>query len=129
MTSAPPFTPEQFSTRPGIAQVETNLQRWLKELPVEERMDFIARLWPINYPLALILMQSSQLPARQIEVLLRLWLAEGRHNTAQKLIQYFVVTMGEKKFWKVVVDVELLPAMRDFINYHSRGRLDELQRG
>lgn len=129
MSSSPPFTPEQISTCPTAAQVEIDLKKWLKEIAVEERINFIVQLWPISYLLALILVQSSQLPKKEVEGLLRRWLAEGHHNAAQKIIEYFVVMLGERKFWKVVSQVELSPAMREFINYHSHRHLDELQRG
>jgi hypothetical protein len=129
MSPSQPFTPEQFSTRPSVAQVEADLKKWLKEIAVENRVDFIVRLWPINYPLALILVQSSQLPVKEIEGLLRRWLTEGHHNAAQQIIKYFVAMLGERKFWRVVSETELSPVMRDFINYHSQGHLDEQQRG
>lgn len=129
MDSLPVFTPEQFTRRPAIAQVEAELKKWLRQIAVEERVDFIARLWAINYPLALILVQSSQLPVKEIEALLHKWLAAGHYNAAQKIIEYFSVMLGERKFWKIVSEVELSSAMRDFINYYSKGRLDEQQRG
>ncbi len=109
--------------------MEAELKKWLRQIAVEERIDFIARLWAINYPLALILVQSSQLPVKEIEALLRKWLAAGHYNAAQKIIEYFSVMLGERKFWKIVSEVELSSVMRDFINYHSKGRLDEQQRG
>jgi hypothetical protein len=126
--SAPPFTPEQFSRRPGVARVEKDLKLWLLSVSVKERIPFIERLWPIHYRLALILVQSLQLPINEVESLLRYWLVEGNHNTAQQLIQRLSLVLGEKKFWKIASEEKLLPAMRDFLDYHGHGRLSSQAR-
>jgi hypothetical protein len=120
----PAFTPEQFSTRPGIAQVELDLKKWLLSLEVEERIEFIKKLWPINFQFALTLLQASQLPKKELENTFRHWLREGHHNTAQELIKRFIPMLGEKKFWRIASQENISPAMRDFLNYHSHGRLD-----
>jgi hypothetical protein len=126
--TATPFAPEQFakaSEASGVAQSETDLKKWLRSIDVAERVDFIQRLWPINYILALNLVRSSQLPIIEVEALLRHWLALGQHNAAQRLIGSLEPLLGERKFWKIVAEVPLSEPMRDFLNYHriKRGRI------
>ena len=118
------FTPEQFTTRPEKAQVESDLKKWLLSLNVEKRIEFIKQLWPINFRFALILVQASQLPRKELEKIFRHWLREGHHNTAQELIKRFVPILGERKFWRIASQENISPVMRDFLNYHSHGRLD-----
>ncbi len=120
----PPFIPEQFKRRPGDAKVEKDLKLWLLGLSIEERVEFIKRLWSVHFRLALILVQSLQLPVNAVEELLKHLLLLGKHNTSSEMIKRFVPVLGERKFWRVAAELELLPAMRDFLNYHSHGRLD-----
>lgn len=125
----PPFKPEMFHRRSGIAQDEKDLKKWLLGLSVEARVEFIKELWPIHFRLALILVQSTQLPIKEVESLLRYWLVEGKHNTAQELIARLTPMLGENKFWKIASKEVMPSAMRDFLNYHSGGRLDAELRG
>lgn len=125
----PAFTPEQFATRPGMAQVESDLKKWLLSLDAEERIEFIKKLWPINFRFALILVQASQLPREELDKIFRHWLREGHHNAAQELIKRFIPVLGERKFWRIASQENMSPAMRDFLNYHSHGRLDAESNG
>jgi len=120
----PPFKPEMFRRRSGIAQDEKDLKKWLLDLGIEKRIEFIKELWPIHFRLALILVQSTQLPIKEVESLFRYWLVEGKHNTAQELIARLTPMLGEKKFWRIASQEDIPSAMRDFLNYHSGGRLD-----
>lgn len=45
----PRFKPQQFVRRSGTAQVDTELRRWLRSLPVPQRIDFIKDLYSHNY--------------------------------------------------------------------------------
>ncbi|WP_163004083.1 hypothetical protein, partial [Pseudomonas viridiflava] len=56
--------------------------------------------------------------------MLKYWLRNGSHNAAQELIKRLQPVLGETKFWQIASQEELSPAMRDFMNYYSRGRLD-----
>ncbi|QXG47324.1 hypothetical protein [Pseudomonas viridiflava] len=56
--------------------------------------------------------------------MLKYWLRNGSHNAAQELIKRLQPVLGETKFWQIASQEELSPAMRDFMNYCSRGRLD-----
>jgi hypothetical protein len=118
------FTPEQFSNRPNNAKVERELRNWILSQPVEERITFIKNLYLINYPFALIVLHWAQLPIKETKILFRYWLREGKHNTAQELIKQLVPMLGESTFWRIAAEEELPPAMKDFLNYHSHGRLD-----
>jgi hypothetical protein len=122
--NTPAFTPEQFATRPGIAQIETELKKWLLALGVDERLEFIKRLWLVNYRFALVLLQASKLPIKETENIFRHWLREGSHNTAQELIKRLTPMLGERKFWRIASEEKISPAMREFLNYYSHGRLD-----
>ena len=126
---SPPFSPEQFAKRSGMARIETDLKKWLLRISVADRVDFIKKLWPMNYRFALILVQSSQLPIKESENLLRHWLIADQHNAAEQLIKRLEPVLGERKFWKIVSQEQLSPAMRDFLSYHSHGRLKAQSRG
>lgn len=123
----PPFAPEQFSS--PTASSENELKKWLRSVAVGDRVEFIKCIWPINYILALRLVRSSQIPIVEIESLLRHWLSLGQHNAAQRLISSFEPLLGKERFWSVVSDVPLSESMREFINYHSHGRLNENTHG
>lgn len=84
-----------------MAQVESDLKKWLLSLDVEERIEFIKQLWPINFRFALILVQASQLPRKELDKIFRYCLREGHHNTAQELIKRFIPMLGENKFWRI----------------------------
>lgn len=118
------FTPEQVAKRSGIAQVDKDVRQWLVSLPVPERLEFLKRLWLLNYRYSLILLQPAQLPRQANEHMLKYWLRNGSHNAAQELIRRLQPALGETKFWQIASQEELSPAMRDFMNYYSRGRLD-----
>jgi len=118
----PSFAPEQFRTRPATAQVDVDLRKWLRGIPVEERVEFIQKLWPLNYTYSLSLVRSSQLPSRYIEMLLRQWLQAGQHNAAKGLIDSLEPVLGTVRFWKVVDATVLSEGMQNFIDYHRGGR-------
>ena len=117
------FQPEQFERLSGNAQVETELRHWLRGLPVAERIDFIRRLWALNSKFAISLVRSSQIPAREAVSLLQYWLSLNNHNAAERLIEGFVPMLGEDRFWQAAAELELEPAMEDFLNYYGRGQL------
>jgi len=121
---APPFTPEQFETLSGKSNTETQLRKWLRSLPSSDRVDFIRRLWSLNYRFALSLVRSSQLSLQEVSSLLRHWLLLGQHNAAQRLISDLEPLLGKERFWRIVQEAELSPAMREFLNYHSHGELE-----
>ncbi|WP_426134798.1 hypothetical protein [Pseudomonas sp. PWP3-1b2] len=118
------FTPEQVASRSGLAQVDRDVKQWLVGLPISERLDFLKRLWPLNYRYSLKLLQSAQLPRQENEYMFRHWLRAGHHNTAQELIKRLQPVLGERKFWLIASQEELSPTMRDFMNYYSHGRLN-----
>ena len=89
-------------------------------------MDFIKALWHTNYRFALALTQSMQFSPAHLEALLRHWLRLGHHNAAGLLIQYMEPMLGTRKFWRIVRDEPLTPAMQDCIHYHSQGRPDAM---
>ncbi|WP_338525244.1 hypothetical protein NUH87_06275 [Pseudomonas batumici] len=117
------FTPEQVASRSGIAQTDKQVRQWLVGLPIAERIDFLKRLWPLNYRYSLKLLQAAQLPRQENEYLFRHWLCTGHHNTAQELIKRLSPVLGETKFWQIAAQEKLSPTMREFMNYHSHGRL------
>jgi len=117
------FTPEQVASRSGIAQTDKQVRQWLTGLPIAERIDFLKRLWPLNYRYSLKLLQAAQLPRQENEYLFRHWLRAGHHNTAQELIKRLLPVLGERKFWQIASQEQLSPIMREFMNYHSHGRL------
>ncbi|MDM0059001.1 hypothetical protein [Variovorax fucosicus] len=121
MTS-PSFVPEQFKTRPAVAQVDMDLRKWLRSTPIEERIEFIRKLWPLNYRYSLSLVRSSQLPPTQVELLLEEWLRAGQHNAAKGLIDSLEPVLGSTRFWKVVDATETSEGMRNFVNYHRGDR-------
>ena len=120
----PRFKPEQFIRRSGIAQVDTELRRWLRSLPVSSRVEFIERLYAHNYRYAVALVRSSQLPLDEVTGLLQRWLRSSSHNASRGLIEGLVPMMGEVRFWTIAAQVEVTPAMADFLNYYGRGKLD-----
>jgi len=81
----PRFKPEQFIRRSGNAQVDTELRRWLRALPVSQRVDFIKGLYSHNYRYAVALVRSSQLPTNQVTLLLQHWLLSSSHNVSRGL--------------------------------------------
>ncbi len=117
------FSPEQFEKRSGHAQVEIELRKYLRGIPVPERIDFIAHLWPLNYVFAVSLARSSQIPQQELAELLSNWLAQNKHNTVKLLIEEFEPLLGENRFWKIATECELSSAMVDFLNYHGKGKL------
>jgi hypothetical protein len=121
------FTPEQFARRPGIAQIETDLMRWLRSRPVDDRVSFIAALWPLNCNFALVLVRRTQLPTGAVVSLLRSWLQQGQHSAADRLIRCLVPVLGESRFWSTVESESLDPQMAHFLDYHSGGHLKRLQ--
>ncbi|POA31773.1 hypothetical protein C1884_09120 [Pseudomonas sp. GW460-R15] len=118
------FTPEQVASRSGIAQTDRHVRQWLLSLPIAERLDFLKRLWRLNYRYSLKLLQAAQLPRQENEYIFRYWLRTGNHNTAQELIKRLRPVLGERKFWRIASQEKLSPTMRDFMNYHGHGRLD-----
>lgn len=119
-----PFTLEQLASRTGTHPMDKQVRNWLVSLPRAERVDFLKRLWPMNYKYTLVLVQAAQLSGQENEHLLRHWLRLGQHNAAENLIQRMEPTLGEKRFWQIASEEKLSAAMRDFMNYHSHGRLD-----
>ncbi|WP_157016101.1 hypothetical protein [Pseudomonas batumici] len=120
----PRFTPEQVALRSGIAQTDKQVRQWLAGLPIAEKVDFLKRLWPLNYRYSLKLLQVAQLPKQENENIFRHWLLTGHHNTAQELIKRLSPVLGERKFWQIASQEKLSPSMREFMNYHSHGCLD-----
>jgi len=123
------FSPEQFEKRSGQAQVETDLRKYLRSVPVLERIDFINRLWPLNYVFAVSLARSSQIPQQELAELLNDWLAQNKHNTVKVLIEEFEPLLGENRFWKIATECELSTTMVEFLNYHGKGKLSLHQNG
>ncbi|WEF35167.1 hypothetical protein [Pseudoduganella chitinolytica] len=113
-----------FLRRPGTAQVDTELRRWLRSLPVEQRVDFLRSLYGHNYRYAITLMRSSQLPLHQVVQLLQHWLLFSSHNCSRGLVAGFVPMIGEARFWTIAAKLDLNPTMADFLNYHGRGKLN-----
>jgi len=123
--SEPQYKPEQFVRRSGIAQVDTELRRWLRSQSVSERIEFIRTLFPRNYRYALSLTRSSQLPLEEVILLLQHWLTSASHNCSKGLIDGLVPVLGETRFWKIAAKTELTPIMSDFLNYHSNRKLKQ----
>lgn len=119
------FKPEQFIRRSGTAQVDTELRRWLRSIPVPQRINFIKELYSHNYRYAVALVRSSQLPTDEVTQLLKHWLISSSHNASRGLIEGLVPMMGEAKFWKITAQVEVAPTMAEFLNYYSAGKLDQ----
>ncbi len=117
------YVPEDFEKRPGHAEAEKQLRGWLRSISLAERIDFIKRLWPLNYRFALSLLRSSQIPKGEVVALLEHWLSLGQHNAAQGLIEGLEPVLGERRFWQVAAQAELTLAMEDFLNYHGHGQL------
>lgn len=121
----PRFKPEQFIRRSGTAQVDTELRRWLRSIPVPQRIDFIKELYSHNYRYAVALVRSSQLPTDEVTQLLKHWLVSSSHNASRGLVEGLVPMMGEARFWKITAQVEVAPTMAEFLNYNSAGKLDQ----
>lgn len=117
------FLPENFARRSGIGQDDTMLRRWLRSRPLAERLTFINKLFGHNYRYAISLTRSSQLPIDDVLQLLKGWLLLGKHNCSLGLMEGLVPIVGERRFWTTVAKLELTPAMTDFLNYHSHGKL------
>jgi hypothetical protein len=117
------FVPEDFAKRPGRADLETELRSWLRSIPLTERIDFIRRLWPLNYRFALSLVRSSQLPTVEVVSLLEHWLSLGQHNTAEGLIEGLMPVVGESRFWRTAAQGDLTQAMEELLNYYGHGQL------
>ncbi|MYN00825.1 hypothetical protein GTP41_01805 [Pseudoduganella sp. DS3] len=120
----PRYTPEEFTRRSGNAKIDTELRRWLRSQAVPQRIGFIEALFPQNYRYALSLVRSSQLPIEEVTRLLQHWLTSASHNCSQGLIEGLIPMLGEARFWDIAAQTELTPAMADFLNYHSHGKLD-----
>jgi hypothetical protein len=118
------YTPAQVAAERHFEQIDKALLQWLRSLPVADRVAFIAEVWPTNCNRALELVRRGQLPIPTVVDLLKGWLRLGQHNAADRLITYLVPVLGEERFWAIVAEVELSPAMADFLNYHSGGRLE-----
>jgi hypothetical protein len=121
----PPFKPEQFIRRSGTAQVDTELRRWLRSIPVPQRIDFIKDLYSHNYRYAVALVRSSQLPADEVTRLLRHWLLSSSHNASRGLIEGLVPMIGEARFWTIAAESDVTPTMAEFLNYYGRGKLNQ----
>lgn len=123
------FTPEQLANRTGTAVVDHQARKWLVSLPIPERVDFLKRLWPLDFRYSLILLQAAQLPRQENQQLFRHWLHTGHHNAAQELINRLQPLLGETTFWRITSQETLTAPMWDFLNYHGRGRLQRPKGG
>ena len=123
------FEPKQFEKRSGQAQVETELRKYLRAAPIEEKIKFIKELWPLNYRFALSLTRSSQIPNKQLSEMLHEWLALNQHNCVAGLIKEFEPLIGKEKFWKIATSLELTNQMQEFLNYHSKGEFQRYING
>ena len=121
----PRFRSEQFIRRSGTVQVDTELRRWLRSIPAPQRIDFIKELYSFNYRYVVALVRSSQLPTDEVTQLLKHWLVSSSHNASRGLIEGLVPMMGEAAFWKITAQVEVAPAMAEFLNYYGAGKLDQ----
>lgn len=121
-----PFTPKQVALGPKDGRSHRRTLKQLAALPVKERIDFLQELWRLNFRYTLKLFKGARLPARESQQLFRHWLQAGHHNAAQALIEHVPAVLGERRFWQIVVEEPLTPAMRDFLNYYGKGRLDNL---
>lgn len=120
----PSFKPEQFVSQSGTAQVDTELRRWLRSIPIAQRIDFIKDLYIHNYRYAVALVRSSQLPVDEVTRLLQHWLLSSSHNASRGLIEGFVPMLGEVRFWTIAAESEVTPTMAEFLNYHGQRKLD-----
>ena len=123
----PQFKPEQFAKVTGDAKINTELRRWLRDIPLPDRIEFIKELWPVNAKLAISLVRPSQIPLTEAVSLLEFWVLFGQHNAANILITGFVPMLGEERFWQTVRKLELQPAMEDFLNYYGKNKLRQLK--
>jgi hypothetical protein len=112
------FAPENFATRPALAQVETELRRWLRTQPPSQREQFLRELWTVNWHFAIELAGSSQLPNENASMLLKEWLAHGQVNSARSLVQTFGRLLGTRRFWKIVGESGLSEPMARMLEYH-----------
>jgi hypothetical protein len=120
----PRFKPEQFVRRSGTAQVDTELRRWLRSIPVPQRINFIEDLYGHNYRYAVALVRSSQLPIDEVTRLLQHWLLSSSHNASRGLIEGLVPMIGEARFWTIAAKSNVTPTMAEFLNYYGRGKLN-----
>jgi hypothetical protein len=121
----PRFKPEQFVRRSGTSQVDTELRRWLRSLPVAQRIDFIKDLYSHNYRYAVALVRSSQLPIDEVTRLLQHWLRSSSHNASRGLIEGLVPMIGEARFWTIAAESDVTPTMAEFLNYYGQGKLNQ----
>ncbi|MFL6636820.1 MAG: hypothetical protein ACJ8HJ_31385 [Massilia sp.] len=121
----PRFKPEQFVRRSGTAQVDTELRRWLRSIPVPQRIDFIKDLYSHNYRYAVALVRSSQLPTDEVTRLLQHWLLSSSHNASRGLIEGFVPMLGEARFWTIAAESDVTPTIAEFLNYYGQGKLNQ----
>jgi len=112
-----PFVASDFRTRPAIAQIETDLRKWLRGCPPSERVVFLRELWPVNPHFALVLAGACQLPAKEAEALLAEWLL-GESRNARAILRTFVPLLGAGHFWCVVAETETTEAMAHMLEYH-----------
>lgn len=117
------FTPAQVALHIGNGQTHRQVLKRLSALPTVERVDFLKRLWPLNYRYALQLYRGARLPRLESQQLFQYWLRTGHHNAAQALIQHVPAVLGERRFWRIVADETLTPAMRDFLAYYGKAQL------
>ena len=120
----PRFKPEQFVRRSGTAQIDTELRRWLRSVPVPQRIEFLKDLYNHNYRYAVALVRSSQLPINEVTRLIQHWLLSSSHNASRGLIEGLVPMIGEARFWTIAAESEVTPTMAEFLNYHGQGKLD-----
>ncbi|MBW8355646.1 MAG: hypothetical protein K0M54_17675 [Pseudomonas sp.] len=118
------FTPEQLAHNTGTSAMDRQCRQWLLSLPAPERVNFLKRLWPLNFSYALLLQHAVQLSRQENQQLFRHWLRTGHHNTAQELIKRLQPLLGEETFWRIASQETLTAPMRDLMNYHSKGRLE-----
>src|ERR1041384_8263138 len=103
--------PSQFKELSGQSQKLTELRERLRKASLEERIEFIKELWPLNAKLALSLTLSSQIPITHISGMLREWLLLNIHNSAKLLIDELAPVLGKDKFWKIAASLELTVEM------------------
>jgi hypothetical protein len=124
----PRFKPEQFVRRSGTAQIDTELRRWLRSIPVPQRIDFIKDLYSHNYRCAVALVRSSLLPTDEVNRLLQHWLLSSSHNASRGLIEGFVPMLGEARFWTIAAESDVTPTMAEFLNYYGERKAESISR-
>lgn len=118
-----PFTPQHVALHPRDGRVHRRILKQLAALPIAERIDFLKQLWSLDFRYTLKLFKGARLPAQESQQLFRHWLQVGHHNAAQALIEHVPAVLGERIFWRIVVEEPLTPTMLDFLNYYGKGRL------